>query len=183
MLSPSGAAGFDMSRLRGRAVRGRSVDVAPFGCIESGRHAGCGRRGAWASTASRFAGRQLAQAIEKAEEVRTQAVAGPAGARGWLTGAEEAPEEEPDTSVRERLVDEARAARQAERWTPGSPRARPRSGPAPPRPGRRPGPRRERRTGVLCPRGRAPRAACSARAGGRGGRPGGRPRPGLPPEV
>ncbi|WP_122817078.1 chromosome segregation protein SMC [Nocardioides pantholopis] len=72
-----------------------------------------GQHGSQARAARGEADR-LAQAIEKAEAAREQAVAGLADLEARLAGAEEAPEEEPDTGERERLVEVARTARQAE---------------------------------------------------------------------
>ena len=57
---------------------------------------------------------RLATQIAAAEAAREQAGAGLAELEQRLSAAEAAPEEEPDTSARERLADEARAARQAE---------------------------------------------------------------------
>ena len=57
---------------------------------------------------------RLAQAIAQAEQGKEQAAAGLAEAEARLTGAEEAPEEEPDTAEQERLAEAARGARQAE---------------------------------------------------------------------
>jgi chromosome segregation protein len=64
--------------------------------------------------AARGEAERLAQAIEKAEEARTQAMAGLTDLEARLASAEDAPDEEPDTSARERLLQEARDARQAE---------------------------------------------------------------------
>ncbi len=64
--------------------------------------------------AARGEAERLTQAIEKAEEARDQAVAGLAELEARLTSAEEAPEEEPDTTEREQLAEAARTARQAE---------------------------------------------------------------------
>jgi len=66
------------------------------------------------SRAARGEADRMAQAIVKAEEARDRDVAGLAELEARLASAEDAPEEEPDTSVRERLVEAARAARQAE---------------------------------------------------------------------
>ena len=57
---------------------------------------------------------RLAQAIAEAEEARTRDLAGLAELETRLASAEEAPDEEPDTTERERLADVSRAARQAE---------------------------------------------------------------------
>ncbi len=57
---------------------------------------------------------RLATQIAAAQAAREQAGAGLAELEQRLSAAEAAPEEEPDTSARERLADGARAARQAE---------------------------------------------------------------------
>jgi chromosome segregation protein len=57
---------------------------------------------------------RLAAAIAKAEEARDKDLAGLADLEARLAAVEEAPEEEPDTSERERLAEAARVARQAE---------------------------------------------------------------------
>ncbi|KQZ70821.1 chromosome segregation protein SMC [Nocardioides sp. Root151] len=57
---------------------------------------------------------RLTTAITKAQEAREKDLAGLAELETRLASAEEAPEEEPDTSVREQLIDSARASRQAE---------------------------------------------------------------------
>ncbi len=57
---------------------------------------------------------RVAEAIIKAEEARDRDVAGLADLELRLATAEEAPEEEPDTTERERLLQEARDGRQAE---------------------------------------------------------------------
>ena len=64
--------------------------------------------------AARGEAERLEQAIAKAEEARVQAVAGLAELEERLAAAEETPEEEPDTGVREELAERARDARQAE---------------------------------------------------------------------
>jgi chromosome segregation protein len=64
--------------------------------------------------AARGEAERLAAAIQKAEEARDKDLAGLAELESRLASAEEAPEEEPDTSVREELVEAARVARQAE---------------------------------------------------------------------
>ncbi|MCB0895870.1 MAG: chromosome segregation protein SMC, partial [Nocardioidaceae bacterium] len=118
-IASSERLGFDMSRLEAERLEAQKrVDVALARLHESDATLAAvaeelGQYGSQAR-AARGEAERLAQAIEKAEEARTQAVAGLAELEARLTGAEEAPEEEPDTSVRERLVDEARAARQAE---------------------------------------------------------------------
>ncbi|TCJ22097.1 chromosome segregation protein SMC [Nocardioides jejuensis] len=57
---------------------------------------------------------RVTEAIAKAEEARDRDVAGLADLEARLAGAEEAPDEEPDTAERERLIEAARTARQAE---------------------------------------------------------------------
>ncbi|KRF17843.1 chromosome segregation protein SMC [Nocardioides sp. Soil797] len=57
---------------------------------------------------------RLAAAIAKAEEAREKDQAGLVDLEQRLASAEEAPDEEPDTSSREQLVEAARAARQGE---------------------------------------------------------------------
>ncbi|WP_109505470.1 chromosome segregation protein SMC [Nocardioides speluncae] len=64
--------------------------------------------------AARGEAERLAKAIQTAEEARDKDLAGLADLEARLASAEEAPEEEPDTSVREELVEAARASRQAE---------------------------------------------------------------------
>jgi len=57
---------------------------------------------------------RLAKAIATAEEARDRDVTGLADLEARLASAQDAPEEEPDTSDREQLVEAARAARQGE---------------------------------------------------------------------
>jgi chromosome segregation protein len=57
---------------------------------------------------------RLDKAIAAAEEARDRDVAGLADLEARLVNAEEAPEEEPDTTVREQLAEAARTARQGE---------------------------------------------------------------------
>lgn len=64
--------------------------------------------------AARAEAERMAEAIAKAEEARDRDVAGLADLEARLAGAEEAPDEEPDTAERERLLEAARAARQTE---------------------------------------------------------------------
>ena len=101
--------------------------------------------------------------IAAAEAAREQAGAGLAELEQRLSAAEDAPEEEPDTSARERLADGARAARQAEmdaRLAAADRRgacprpARPRRQPAAhrARPSARPGPGRSRGASGSCAR-------------------------------
>ena len=110
---------FDMSRLeRERLEAQKRVDVALAKLHESDATLAAvaeelGQYGSQAR-AARGEAERLAQAIEKAEAARDQALAGLAELEARLTRAEEAPEEEPDTSGRERLAEEARDARQGE---------------------------------------------------------------------
>ncbi|GAW48640.1 MULTISPECIES: chromosome segregation protein SMC [unclassified Nocardioides] len=111
--------GFDMSRLESERLEAQKrVDVALAKLHESDATLAAvaeelGQYGSQARAARGEADR-LTQAIEKAEAARAEAVAGLADLEARLASAEDAPDEEPDTSVRERLVEEARAARQAE---------------------------------------------------------------------
>ena len=111
--------GFDMSRLEAERLEAQKrADVALAKLHESDATLAAvaeelGQYGSQARAARGEADR-LAQAIEKAEEARAQAVTGLAELETRLTSAEDAPEEEPDTAARERLVGEARTARQAE---------------------------------------------------------------------
>ncbi len=110
---------FDMSRLeRERLEAHKRVDVALARLHESDATLAAvaeelGQYGSQAR-AARGEAERLAQAIEKAEGSRDQALAGLAELEARLASAEEAPEEEPDTSGRERLAEEARTARQGE---------------------------------------------------------------------
>ena len=118
-IAASERLGFDMSRLESERLEAQKrVDVALAKLHESDATLAAvaeelGQYGSQARAARGEADR-VAQAIEKAEEAREQAVAGLAELESRLASAEEAPDEEPDTAVRERLVEEARAARQAE---------------------------------------------------------------------
>jgi chromosome segregation protein len=111
--------GFDMSRLEAERLEAhKRVDVALAKLHESDATLAAvaeelGQYGSQAR-AARGEAERLAQAIEKAEEARTQAVAGLADLEARLASAEEAPEEAPDTATRESLVEAARNARQAE---------------------------------------------------------------------
>lgn len=64
--------------------------------------------------AARGEAERVTQAIAKAEEARDRDLAGLSDLEARLASAEDAPDEEPDTSVREQLVEAARTARQAE---------------------------------------------------------------------
>lgn len=111
--------GFDLSRLDAERVdaQGR-VDVALARLHESDATLAAvaeelGQHGSHARSARGEADR-VAEAIAKAEEARDNDLAGLAELESRLASAEEAPEEEPDTSDREALVDAARQARQSE---------------------------------------------------------------------
>jgi chromosome segregation protein len=110
---------FDMSRLEGERLEAhKRVDVALARLHESDATLAAvaeelGQYGSQAR-AARGEAERLAQSIEKAEVARDQALAGLAELEARLASAEEAPEEEPDTSGRERLAEEARTARQGE---------------------------------------------------------------------
>ena len=118
-IAASERLGFDMSRLESERLDAQKrVDVALAKLHESDATLAAvaeelGQYGSQARAARGEADR-LAQAIEKAEEARAQAVTGLADLETRLTTAQDAPDEEPDTSVRERLVEDARTARQAE---------------------------------------------------------------------
>jgi chromosome segregation protein len=64
--------------------------------------------------AARAEAARLAEAIAAAEEARDRDLAGLADLESRLASAEEAPDEEPDTTRREELAEAARASRQAE---------------------------------------------------------------------
>ncbi|MDI6909106.1 chromosome segregation protein SMC [Nocardioides sp.] len=118
-IAASERLGFDMSRLESERLEAQKrVDVALAKLHESDATLAAvaeelGQYGSQARSARGEADR-LAQAIERAEEARAQAVTGLADLETRLTTAEEAPDEEPDTSTRERLVEQARTARQGE---------------------------------------------------------------------
>lgn len=123
MLAEATAAGerlgFDMSRLEAERLEAhKRVDVALAKLHESDATLAAvaeelGQYGSQAR-AARGEAERLAQAITKAEEAREQAVAGLADLEARLASAEDASDEEPDTTERERLVEAARTARQAE---------------------------------------------------------------------
>ncbi len=110
---------FETSRLEAeREDAQRRVDVALAKLHESDAHLAAvaeelGQFGSQARSAADEAER-LEQAIAKAEEARDKDVAGLADLEARLAAAEDAPEEEPDTTVREDLVTAARDSRQAE---------------------------------------------------------------------
>ena len=118
-IASSERLGFDMSRLESERLEARKrVDVALAKLHESDATLAAvaeelGQYGSQARAARGEADR-LTQAIEKAEEARVQAVAGLADLETRLVAAEDAPEEEPDTTVREQLTEAARTARQGE---------------------------------------------------------------------
>jgi chromosome segregation protein len=66
------------------------------------------------SRSARAEAERIAEAIAKAEEARDRDAAGLAELEARLATAVDAPDEEPDTSVREQLIEAARAARQGE---------------------------------------------------------------------
>jgi chromosome segregation protein len=66
------------------------------------------------SRAARAEAERIAEAIAKAEEARDRDAAGLAELEARLATAVDAPDEEPDTSAREQLIEAARAARQGE---------------------------------------------------------------------
>ncbi|CAB4709521.1 unannotated protein [freshwater metagenome] len=111
--------GFEMSRLEAaRLDAQKRVDVALARLHESDATLAAvaeelGQYGSQARAARGEADR-LAQAIEKAEAARDQDLAGLADLEARLAAAEDAPDDEPDTTERERLAEAARAARQAE---------------------------------------------------------------------
>jgi chromosome segregation protein len=111
--------GFDMSRLEAERLEARKrVDVALAKLHESDATLAAvaeelGQYGSQARAAKGEAER-LTQGIVTAEQARDQDLAGLAELEARLASAEAAPDDEPDTGDRERLVDEARAGRQAE---------------------------------------------------------------------
>ncbi len=125
---------FDLSRLEEeRAQAQQRVDVALAKLHESDATLAAvaeelGQLGSLARSAKGEAER-LATAIAAAEEARDEDLAGLAELESRLAAAEDAPEEEPDTTERDRLAEAARRPAPP-RWTPGSRCAPPRSGPA-----------------------------------------------------
>jgi chromosome segregation protein len=111
--------GFDMSRLEAERLEAQKrADVALAKLHESDATLAAvaeelGQYGSQARAAKGEAER-LAQAIAAAEAARDQDLAGLAELEARLASAEAAPDEEPDTEVRERLIEAARAGRQAE---------------------------------------------------------------------
>ncbi|MBC9735082.1 chromosome segregation protein SMC, partial [Nocardioides marmotae] len=110
---------FDISRLEAERLEAQKrADVAMAKLHESDATLAAvaeelGQYGSQAR-AARGEAERLTQAIARAEEAREQAVAGLADLEARLATAEDAPEEEPDTGERERLVAAARDARQGE---------------------------------------------------------------------
>ena len=118
-VAASERAGFETSRLEARRhdVQQR-VDVALARLHESDATLAAvaeelGQHGSQARSA-RAEAERVEQAIARAEQASVDAVAGLADLEARLARAQEAPEEEPDTAERERLVEASRAARQAE---------------------------------------------------------------------
>jgi chromosome segregation protein len=111
--------GFDISRLEAERLAARQrVDVALAKLHESDATLAAvaeelGQYGSQAR-AARAEVERVDAAIAKAEEARDADLAGLADLEARPASAEEAPDEEPDTSVREQLNEAARQARQAE---------------------------------------------------------------------
>jgi len=111
--------GFELTRLESeRADAHRRVEVALARLHESDAMLAAvaeelGQYGSQARSA-RGEAERLEQAVERAREARETDVAGLADLETRLTAAQEAPEEEPDTTTREALAEAARAARQRE---------------------------------------------------------------------
>ncbi|MCW2764439.1 MAG: condensin subunit Smc [Nocardioides sp.] len=118
-IASSERLGFDMSRLEAERLEARKrVDVALAKLHESDATLAAvaeelGQYGSQARAAKGEAER-LTQAITTAEQARDQDLAGLADLEARLASAEDAPDAEPDTEVRERLVEGARAGRQTE---------------------------------------------------------------------
>ena len=111
--------GFEMSGLEAERLESQKrVDVALARLHESDATLAAvaeelGQYGTQ-SRAARAEADRLATSIAEAEEARARDLAGLADLEDRLAAAEGSPEEEPDTSERERLTDAARAARQGE---------------------------------------------------------------------
>ncbi len=111
--------GFEISRLESeRREAQRRVDVALAKLHESDATLAAvaeelGQHGS-RSRAARGEAERLAKAISEAEEARDQNLAGLVELEARLSSAEDAPDAEPDTTMREQLDDAARIARQAE---------------------------------------------------------------------
>lgn len=114
--------GFALSRLeRERLEAQQRVDAALASLHESDATLAAvaeelGQHGSQAR-AARGEAERLEQAIAQAEAARDRDVAGLADLEARLAGAEESPDEEPDTAERERLAAAAREARQGEMET------------------------------------------------------------------
>jgi chromosome segregation protein len=111
--------GFDISRLESERQDAQSrVDVALAKLHESDATLAAvaeelGHHGSQAR-AARAEAERIAEAMATAREAREQDLAGLAELEGRLMAAQDATDEEPDTTERERLADGARVARQAE---------------------------------------------------------------------
>ncbi len=111
--------GFDISRLEAERLEARQrSDVALAKLHESDATLAAvaeelGQYGSQAR-AARGEAERLTAAIANAEQARDNDLAGLADLEARLATAEDAPDEEPDTSEREQLVDAARQARQGE---------------------------------------------------------------------
>ena len=111
--------GFDISRLEAeRHAAQQRVDVALAKLHESDATLAAvaeelGQYGSQARSA-RGEAERLATAMVRAEEARDTDLAGLADLEERLARAEDAPDEEPDTTARERLTEAAREARQGE---------------------------------------------------------------------
>ncbi len=111
--------GFEMSGLEAERLEAhKRVDVSLAKLHESDATlaAVAEELGHYASQAraARSESERIAQAIADAEEARARDLAGLADLEARLAGAQDATEDEPDTSERERRTEEARAARQGE---------------------------------------------------------------------
>ncbi len=110
---------FEMSRLeRERLEAQKWVDVSLAKLHESDATLAAvaeelGQYGSQARSA-RAEAERITAAIEKARTAREQDLAGLSDLEARLVAAQDSPEEEPDTSERERLAEQARAARQGE---------------------------------------------------------------------
>jgi chromosome segregation protein len=110
---------FEMSRLEAERLEAQKrADVALARLHESDATLAAvaeelGQYGSQAR-AARAEAERVTAAIARAEEARDQDLAGLAELEERLASAHEAPDDEPDTSTHERLVDAARNARQAE---------------------------------------------------------------------
>ena len=111
--------GFEMSRLEAERLEAQqrvSVALAKLHESDATLAAVAEELGQYGSQsrAARAEAERVAAAIQEAHDARARDLAGLADLEARLASAQEAPEEEPDTSVRERLVEAARAARQGE---------------------------------------------------------------------